>query len=707
VKRLSAAINGKTIASTDQAYLDLPVSWSSLPSGESTLTGTLKDRDGVTYTTSCTVNNTNLLQGGDFEADGAWAWNQGEAVGAGLIQDWGADLAHSGSRVAILGAPGQSSTTLEQVIQFPPKLQDSLVLSFYYKTLLEQVREKAPPLEVHFVDLQSGQDLLTAQLVPSLGGWTPVRVPLSLAQLGLLPGKEYLLRFQTGTGRSGQAAGTSAASTPYAIDDASLLLMPIDPGGGGPSDDETPDPDEGTFAPGAPNPVPTWVEPHYGRKEGGDVATIRGSGFDPANIQVLFRRGTSGANWAKAANCDNNGCTGSHSNSDNVANIASVSPDGTQITMGPTLYCTTCGTPKSYDNAYGNARVIVKNLNSGNKHGLAFKDSAGNIVGFRYGWPPPQIASVSPSSVSIKGGDTVTITGANFVSTGTRQSTVTVGLIPLVLTNASFLDPQPDGTYNKIVGTVSADGWWVKQCPGQSKPGVTGTPVNVKVTNPDGQFGQRKDSIVFVSQNPTITGFAPASGSSSGGNTLSLSGNDLRRIGAVRFGSYLADCSTITGTENGIRLTVPAGCGSQPITVQTVDNALVTTAGTYTYQPTPPGPGSCTSNTIWTCATGATQYVTFNFPIGRGVPCDRLSVQSVTVTYPSGDPQSDITASASIANYETTATVTVGLTTVTCPRCSPAGTTTQTYRLTVTVLSEAGYVASASVLFSTQTIACP
>lgn len=155
----------------------------------------------------------------------------------------------------------------------------------------------------------------------------------------------------------------------------------------------------------------------------------------------------------------------------------------------------------------------------------------------------PVVTSVTPAQGAPAGGTSVTITGSGFIGA----------------TQVKF---GPNGTNFILVSDnlITA-----------KTPGGTGT-VPVTVTAPTGTSTQ---SVLFtyttpLPSAPTLSSLSPASGPTSGGNTVTLIGTNLTDATSVKFGSNPATILTNTATQ--ITAIAPAG---PPSSV----SVTVTTAG--------------------------------------------------------------------------------------------------------------------------------
>lgn len=171
---------------------------------------------------------------------------------------------------------------------------------------------------------------------------------------------------------------------------------------------------------------------------------------------------------------------------------------------------------------------------------------------------PPVISSLSATSGPWSGG-TITISGSNLggavVSFGTQQSpSVTV-----------------DGSGSSLTATV---------------PAAAPSTVNVTVSTPT---GGRSNAIAYeyAAATPTITSVSPATGSSAGGTTVTISGTHLRFLAGsaytVSVGGRAA--TNVVVAPDGLSLTAVTPAGSLGAADVTVTNAGGTTAAsTFTFQ---------------------------------------------------------------------------------------------------------------------------
>jgi large repetitive protein len=172
----------------------------------------------------------------------------------------------------------------------------------------------------------------------------------------------------------------------------------------------------------------------------------------------------------------------------------------------------------------------------------------------------PIVSAVSPASGATAGGNSVTITGGNLTGA----------------TSVSF-------------GTIAATSFSVgsaAQITAIAPAGTAGT-VDVTVTTPNGTSAtSAADAYSYVAA-PSVTALAPSSGTTGGGNAVTITGSNLTGATAVKFGTNVATFDVNSATQ--ITATAPSG------TAATIDVTVTTAGGTsatgaadrYTYTAAP------------------------------------------------------------------------------------------------------------------------
>jgi hypothetical protein len=234
---------------------------------------------------------------------------------------------------------------------------------------------------------------------------------------------------------------------------------------------------------------------------------------------------------------------------------------------------------------------------------------------FSYFAPVPGVSGVSPSSGSVGGGQTVTIAGNNLSgATAVMFGTTAAAIVSTSNTSVTVTTPA------ESAGTV-----------------------NVTVTTPGGTSAVTSgDRYTF---GPAVTGVSPASGSTSGGTSVMITGTDLTGASAVLFGTTpAASFAPISSTQ--VSAVAPAGTGTVFITVTATDGTSPqVAAGAFAYHaPVPVVTSISPSNGSAAGATSVTVTgVNFTGVTGvsfGGVAATSFSVNgagtSITATSPAG-----------------------------------------------------------------------
>ncbi|MBJ7253735.1 MAG: IPT/TIG domain-containing protein, partial [Sphingomonadaceae bacterium] len=177
---------------------------------------------------------------------------------------------------------------------------------------------------------------------------------------------------------------------------------------------------------------------------------------------------------------------------------------------------------------------------------------------------PPTIVSVSPNSGAPAGGTSVTINGSNL----TGATAVNFGTVPAT----SFTV-----TNSNAITAITP-------------PGVAGF-VNVSVTTPAGTATQ-PSAFNYASTEPKINGVSPGSGSTAGGNSVSINGQNLLGTTSVTFGGVpalyfsVSNPNQITAYPSAgslgavdVGVTSPGGSVSSPNAYSYIDPTAPTVTG--------------------------------------------------------------------------------------------------------------------------------
>ena len=176
----------------------------------------------------------------------------------------------------------------------------------------------------------------------------------------------------------------------------------------------------------------------------------------------------------------------------------------------------------------------------------------------------PTVVSVTPSSGTSLGGTSVTISGTGFQAGAPGPNTVTFGGVDA--TNVVLVDDT----------TLTCD----------APAGPPGASVDVQVTNLYGT-GTLPAGYAYHPL-PTLTAVSPASGTSLGGTSVTLTGtgflNNAAGTNTVTFG--VGSATIVAVSDTSITCDTPAGTASATVDVVVTNvNGSATLVGGYTYDP--------------------------------------------------------------------------------------------------------------------------
>jgi hypothetical protein len=256
--------------------------------------------------------------------------------------------------------------------------------------------------------------------------------------------------------------------------------------------------------------------------------------------------------------------------------------------------------------------------------------AAGNSALYNYGVPPPTVASVSPNTGPTGGNQTVTITGTYF----TGVTGATFGGVAATGLSAPTCDVNNVCTMTAVT-PAHASGY-----------------VNVAVTasvNGTSQTGVGPNAYSYASSPPTVTAITPATGSTTGGTQVTITGTNFNGTPQVTIGGVAASQVTVVNSTT-ISAVTPAGTGTNVPVVVTTSFGSNTPANIFSYAApvTPPqaaptltsvspafGPsqGKTPVTIKGTNLTGATQ-VTFGGAAATSVVV--VDAQTITALTPPG-----------------------------------------------------------------------
>ncbi len=296
-------------------------------------------------------------------------------------------------------------------------------------------------------------------------------------------------------------------------------------------------------------PTITKLSPSSGTTAGGNPVVITGTNFNtPAVTHVIFDgnnaaftinsgtqiTATAPTHAAGSATVTATNATGSATTSYSYSNGLTLSP-----TQGPTgggtvvdIYGTNLagadsvlfgGTAaRSFTQLSPTHLQAVSPVGSGEVHVVVMAQGDASAPGYFYYLPAPFTSAISPTAGPLTGGTAVTITGAHLFTT----NAVTFGGTP----TTSF--------------TVLSDSQITAVSPAAAAPDS----VQVQVTSPGGVAS----NLSFTyDPTPTISSLSPTSGSTNGGDTITITGTHLAHTEAVTFAGNpshfgIIDSNTLT-----------------------------------------------------------------------------------------------------------------------------------------------------------------
>jgi plastocyanin len=189
--------------------------------------------------------------------------------------------------------------------------------------------------------------------------------------------------------------------------------------------------------------------------------------------------------------------------------------------------------------------------------GIGHSNMSGVMIVRAVTIPPPTISSIAPVSGSTAGGTVVTISG-----TGFSGSTVKFG--GTSATNVSV-------TSSSITATT---------------PAHAAGKVDVVVTNGDTQSATLAQGYTYTLPPPTITNVSPATGPTSGGTPITITGTQFQSGATVKIGALLATDVTVVSATS-ITARTPLGPSTEQLTSDVVvtnpDSTKATATGAFTW----------------------------------------------------------------------------------------------------------------------------
>jgi len=175
---------------------------------------------------------------------------------------------------------------------------------------------------------------------------------------------------------------------------------------------------------------------------------------------------------------------------------------------------------------------------------------------FTYATPAPTVTSINPTSGPTTGGTSVTITGTNL--TGATGVTIGGAAATAITVNSA----------TSITATT---------------PAGTAGPASVLVTTPAGT-NAANTLFTYATPAPMVTSINPTSGPTTGGTSVTISGNNFTGATSVKFGMTNATSFTVISAIQISAIAPPGSLGTVDVTVRTPGGtSSVSAADQYSY----------------------------------------------------------------------------------------------------------------------------
>ncbi|MEO5974866.1 MAG: IPT/TIG domain-containing protein [Ilumatobacteraceae bacterium] len=246
---------------------------------------------------------------------------------------------------------------------------------------------------------------------------------------------------------------------------------------------------------------------------------------------------------------------------------------------------------------------------------------------------PPTITTVAPSSGSTNGGTTVTITGTNLTGTSSVTFGGLAGTSVTVVSATSVTVITP-------AGTVGAQ--------------------DIVLTTPIGGSATSTGGFIYVGA-PTITGISPATGTTGGGTTVTITGTNLTGTSGVTFGGT-AGTPIVNSSATSITVVTPAhAAGAVDVVLTTPIGGSATSTGGFTFG-TPPSATTVTpatsigttTATLGGSANANGTSTTVSFEYGTAANLSGSTTVSATPSTVSGSIDTSVSVALSGLNPGTT-----------------------------------------------------
>ena len=353
-----------------------------------------------------------------------------------------------------------------------------------------------------------------------------------------------------------------------------------------------------TAASSAAPPTVSGVSPTSGPTGGGTSVTITGTNLTGASAVKFGATAATGVTVTSATSVTATSPAGSAG----AVDVTVTTPGGTSSTSPADQFTYVASTVPTVTNVSpvsgpvaGGTSVTITGTNFTGVSAVKFGATASSSVTVNSttsltATAPAGSAGTVDVTVTASGGtsatnsaDRYTYVAAPTVTGVSPTSGPTAGGIPVTITGTNFT-----GVSAVEFGTVAATSYTVN-----SATSITATPraepagtVDVTVLTPGGTSATSPaDEFTFVTPPaPTVTGVSPASGPTSGGTTVTITGTNFTGATSVSFGAAAATGVTVTSATS-LTATAPAGsAGAVDVTVTTPGGTSATgSADRYTY----------------------------------------------------------------------------------------------------------------------------
>jgi sugar lactone lactonase YvrE len=231
-----------------------------------------------------------------------------------------------------------------------------------------------------------------------------------------------------------------------------------------------------------------------------------------------------------------------------------------------------------------------------------------------YSYGPPSVSAVTPAVGPTGGGNTVTITGANFAAGATVDFGANAATSVNVQSSTKVTAVAPAGSYGTVDVTVS-------------------TPGGTSATSSADQYGYGR---------PSVSAVSPRTGPAGGGQAVTITGANFDSGATVQFGSAAAT-SVQESSSTQLTATTPPGSGTVDVTVTTSQGgtSALSSADHYNYSPTPtithvsPSSGSVVGgNTVTIIGAHFAAGATVNVGSRGAASVNVVSASKLTATVP-------------------------------------------------------------------------